>query len=497
MSPLSSTLVLAVESLVVAAIVLALFSARRRMGLGPLYAFVGATQYLQTVLAASLYVPFVGGTHVSPGSVVLFTSSLFAILLVYVREDVPATRSLIYGLVVANVSLTVLSAITHVQVAASGARNILGMPREVFEVNPRVFVVGTVTLVADAVLLIVIYEGIFARARRLPLFGRVLASLLLVVYFDSVVFSVGSFYGQPGLGAAIAGNLVGKTFSAGLFALVLWGYLRVGFGRETDAAEPRDPLGILTYRQRYEAVRTERDSLLRENELREQRDRLREEMTAAMVHDLRNPLAVLGVALSIITDALGKSSRRTADETLDLAKSATAQMLGLVNQILDLSRLESGDLPLEKTACEMRTLVEHVVAHGALAARARRVTLHVDIADGARVFGDVAMLRRVIQNLLDNAIKFAPDGGHVTIRARPGDKGTRVEVEDDGDGVPEDLRANLFQKFGRGRHPRSGSGLGLAFCRLAVEAHGGRIELAKDARSGAGATFRVELPAPP
>ncbi len=271
---------LAAEVLFVAVVILALFHYRVRFGLSPLFLFIGSHQYLQTVLAATVYLPLVGEYSTSPGSAVLFTSSLFAILLVYLREDVPQTRRMIYGIVFANVMLTLLSLITNAQMKSGIAINILQIPDDFFQINPRIFIAGTLVLLCDSVLVIVLYEFLFSRARALPLFPRILIALLTVVFFDSIVFSVLSFWGRPIFWTVLGGQLIGKTITGAAFGTLLFIYLSYfdeAKSEESESRKFRDVFSILTYRERYEQVRIEKEEQARRHDeaIRESEQRYR------------------------------------------------------------------------------------------------------------------------------------------------------------------------------------------------------------------------------
>jgi signal transduction histidine kinase len=168
------------------------------------------------------------------------------------------------------------------------------------------------------------------------------------------------------------------------------------------------------------------------------------------------------------------------------------KLLALIDAILDVSRLESGGFPIEMNLGDLATVVGDVVASFQALAAEHRITLRVETETLPALRFDDGLLRRVVENLVGNAIKFTPAGGTVRVRLEPRDGGARLSVSDDGPGIEPELAARLFSKFVTGRRPGRGSGLGLAFCRLAVEAHGGTIRLDQSSRRGA--TFEVALP---
>ncbi len=224
---------------------------------------------------------------------------------------------------------------------------------------------------------------------------------------------------------------------------------------------------------------------------------LREELTHMLIHDLRSPLTVLTNSLEFIKGCLGGSEGEELTSVLALAEKAGDRMLHLINNLLDINKLESGQLSLQREAVDVRSLLENGAAE--LAPLAAQAQISVEISadsDLPPLDVDPGLINRVICNLLDNAIKFTPDGGHIRLWARPESTATMlIGVSDNGPGIPPEAQARLFKKFEQvlsteGR--RSGTGLGLPFCRLAVEAHGGQIWV--ESAVGKGSTFFVRLP---
>ena len=219
--------------------------------------------------------------------------------------------------------------------------------------------------------------------------------------------------------------------------------------------------------------------------------RAREELTRAMVHDLRNPAVSIMGSLELLrgSDGLSDVDRKLVETAERNAKRQDA----LIEEILELSRLEEGALPVRRTETSLGTLIADVLRLTAPRAEAKGVALRSEVADALPpVFVDPDLIARVLENLVGNAIKFSPPGaGPVKVSARPSGEFVEVRVSDSGPGVEEELRSRLFQKFAPGNLAGRGAGLGLAFCRLAVEANGGRIRLE---RSGSGSVFAFSVP---
>jgi signal transduction histidine kinase len=220
---------------------------------------------------------------------------------------------------------------------------------------------------------------------------------------------------------------------------------------------------------------------------------MRDDLTHAMVHDLRNPLNIVSGVLAMLRELPGLTAGSEEEQMLDIARHSTARMLELVNGILGISQLESGRMPLDPVTFDLDEMVTDVLDAQRPLAKEKQLTLETDgNGSGVGIEADQNVLQRVLENLVGNAIKFTPQGGIVSVTVEPLATSVEIAVSDTGPGVPVEIRDQLFNKFVRGGQAERGSGLGLAFCRMAVEAHGGSIWLDTDRESGA--TFRVTLP---
>ena len=237
---------------------------------------------------------------------------------------------------------------------------------------------------------------------------------------------------------------------------------------------------------------------LRANQRRlEEAQAAREQFVQMLVHDLRNPLASLLSALELVEEfgELAGPQR----EFFDMARRNGQTLLGMVNDVLDVSRAESSGLALECVPLPAAGLVTRALARVKPLAAAKSVTLALDAAPEApAVLADEEKITRVLANLLGNAVRFTPAGGRVSISAAADGAALCFAVRDGGPGLPEDVRRVIFEKFNpAARGAGASTGLGLAFCKAVAEAHGGSV--AVDSEPGRGSTFslRVPLAAPP
>ena len=257
------------EALTTALLLLGLFRMRSRLGLAPLYITLGVFQPIQVLLASSIYVEVLPGLVISPGSVIMFTASLFAVLLVYIREDAIEARKVIYGIMVANLTMTLLLLVFGVQLGFPDTLNFLGLPREIFNQGARVMSTGTIALFGDVILIIFVYEAVRRFIPRVP-FLRIYLTMVIILTFDTLVFATGAFYGQPNYGSIVLAGIVGKVGMAAFYAAALTIYLR--FMEPADrvgsaAGQPfRDIFYALTYREKYEIERDRAEEVLRESE---------------------------------------------------------------------------------------------------------------------------------------------------------------------------------------------------------------------------------------
>jgi signal transduction histidine kinase/CheY-like chemotaxis protein len=254
-------------------------------------------------------------------------------------------------------------------------------------------------------------------------------------------------------------------------------------GREARLASLRD----ITELQRVEQLKAE---------IRERRrlDQLKDELIGTVSHELRTPLTIIKGAIDNLREGIAGALQPRQSEIVTIAARNIDRLAKMINNLLDLSRLESGSTRINRRAVDLRSIISDITT-GLKLAETSRVELSSDLpSELPEVEGDPEMLGQVVTNLLDNALRYARTRVVISAALEGGE--VRVDVVDDGPGIPEDKVGALFNKFvqinrtaGRGY---KGTGLGLAICKEILSLHGGRIEVASVV--GAGTRFSFRLP---
>jgi signal transduction histidine kinase/DNA-binding response OmpR family regulator len=225
--------------------------------------------------------------------------------------------------------------------------------------------------------------------------------------------------------------------------------------------------------------------------------RHKSEFLASMSHELRTPLnAIIGFSEVLLERMSGELNERQDDYLRDIWSSGK-HLLELLNEILDLSKIEAGQMALNRSEFPVRESLEYCLSMVRERALKQRILLSLEVDPQVSLLdADRLRFRQIVLNLLSNAVKFTPDGGRVTVRAFIRDQDLVVEVADTGPGVPAEERQRIFDAFQQGaRHAEQaeGTGLGLTLCKQILELHGGRIWV--DSEAGQGSTFGFALPA--
>ena len=237
--------------------------------------------------------------------------------------------------------------------------------------------------------------------------------------------------------------------------------------------------------------------IVRDITARKEMERMKGEFVSTVSHELRTPLTSIRGSLGLIAGgAVGKVSKK-ALKMIDMAEKNTERVIKLVNDILDMEKLESGSMEFRFKAVDLTRLVKHGIEINRGYADQHNIEFVLgDSTEGLKVNGDSDRLIQVLANLLSNAAKFSPEGENVEIAVSRQNGVARVSVSDRGPGIPEDFRDNVFAKFTQAdssdTRKAGGTGLGLNISKTIVDKHGGTIGF--DTEAGVGTTFYFELP---
>ncbi|MDA0746606.1 MAG: response regulator [bacterium] len=216
----------------------------------------------------------------------------------------------------------------------------------------------------------------------------------------------------------------------------------------------------------------------------------KDNLTQMIIHDLKNPLTGIKANLEIV----GMEELKETQECLEAAQRSCDLLFNMIQDLLDISKMEEGQLNLNLETFPLSELIQALAREFEHPAKAEEKEIVPEVqSDLPPISGDRNLLYRTLSNLLINAIKHTTRKGTITVRAFQENDSARVEVADTGHGIPKDYREKIFEKFGQVEsRQRSGTGLGLTFCKMAVESHGGKIWV--ESVEGEGSTFIFVIP---
>ena len=251
------------EFLLLSSCILLLFKLRTKLGLAPLYILLGAVQFLQANLGGSLSFIFLDEYLIYPGSIILFSGVLSAVLLVYIKEGVASARALIIGIVVSNIVMALLFEVTYLQqIIVSKFNNTAVDPDSIFNVNFKYLFSGTTILLIDFLLLVILYQYLILKFKKLPFFLVLFISFWAILVFDAIAFNVALFYGTPTFKTSLSGHLLGKSVAAVAYSIMLYLYVKYLDNKyETTtfiANQERDIFSIINYRKKYKDLKIQK-----------------------------------------------------------------------------------------------------------------------------------------------------------------------------------------------------------------------------------------------
>jgi len=272
------------------------------------------------------------------------------------------------------------------------------------------------------------------------------------------------------------------------------------FAFEHRIVRPDGGLGVLE--ARGEVIRGEDGAPLRmlgtgqDITARYEIERAKDEFVSIVSHELRTPLTSIRGSLGLLVGGALATSPAKAERMLEIALGSTDRLVRLINDMLDIERMNSGKAEIERRSCDAQELVGDAAESMQSAADQAGVALHVS-GESAGLWADPDRIMQTLTNLLSNAIKFSPRGGHVWLTVDRGEGELVFRVRDEGRGIPSDQREHIFERFQQvdssDARDKGGTGLGLAICRSIVEQHGGRIWV--ESTTDQGSTFQFTLPA--
>ncbi len=276
----------------------------------------------------------------------------------------------------------------------------------------------------------------------------------------------------------------------------------IASGADAYVALPTQPAVVRAYIERLllrrRAERDMRDALDRarrfEQALKES-ERMKDDLIHMLVHDLKSPISSVMGLLDHSIEMLRGGGDMGVEELLSLARSESQHLLNLAANILDVRRMKEGQMPYSPGVIASLTELAKEALGDVVGGPKDRNFGFLVRPEAERVYGDPKLLRRVLANLMANAIKHTRRGGYIDFRAWRQDDGFVLSVRDDGEGIPEADQKRIFNAFEQSRHTvhdRYDTGMGLTFCKLAVEKHGGRIWV--ESKVGRGSTFYFTLP---
>jgi signal transduction histidine kinase len=228
-------------------------------------------------------------------------------------------------------------------------------------------------------------------------------------------------------------------------------------------------------------------------------DRLKDDFVATVSHELRTPLTSMMGFLEMLRDEEAGKLSEEQSRFLAIVYRSSERLQRLVGDLLFVARLDANGLQMRYGSVQVDDVVRDCVEASSAIARSRDIEFVTDLEEVPSIRADRERLGQLVSNLVSNAIKFTPDGGHVTVRTRHEDDVIALEVEDDGIGIPEAEQSRVFQRFFRSstatQQAIPGTGLGLVISKAIAEAHGGSMSLRSE--EGRGTCFRVELPLQP
>jgi len=489
------------EILLISFIIVVLYNQRNRFGLFLLFIFIGSNQYLQTIISATIYLKIFDDYLFSPGSVVLFSSSIFTILLVYIKEGVHKTRTLIYGILLTNITLTIFSAITSVQLNMAGSINLLTIPKEIFNVNVKMFLIGTFLLILDSAFIIIIYEFILIKLSKINIFWTLIISMFTVLYLDSIIFSLFTFQSNELFINIFIGNIIGKSISGFIFTLVLYVYIvYIDKSKYLEKLKinknAKDIFSIISYRERFELLQEEKTQVEELKNNLSESNKNKDKFFSIVSHDLRSPVGSIVGFLKFMDENFNSFNNEQLRKNIKMLYDSSKKAFDLLTNILDWSRIQMDKIQVNPVSFSINEIVNESINLLIDSANKKQIVISFNCIKNYNVYADKDMIRSVIRNLLTNAIKFTNIGKEININIESDSNEVIISVQDNGVGIDKEIAEKLFEAKStittRGTDNEIGTGLGLNLSAEFVRRNYGKIWL--ESKIAKGSTFTFTLP---
>ncbi|MDI6641105.1 MAG: ATP-binding protein, partial [Elusimicrobiota bacterium] len=236
-------------------------------------------------------------------------------------------------------------------------------------------------------------------------------------------------------------------------------------------------------------------TVLRDITLEKEIDKMKDDFLHSITHDLRNPMTSIRGFLKFLSDGIGGPLTQQQRKMIETIDRASSRLLGMINDILDLAKLESGRIDLQLVKCDLLQIANRVLELLQPQIEKKQIRIKVELLDGKKeavIVADVQLMERLLNNLVGNAIKFTPENGSISVLISDMEDKVETKVIDTGEGIPQEYLNVIFDKFKQVTGQRKGgTGLGLAICKYIVEAHKGKIWVESKLNEGSKFCFYI------
>ena len=515
------------QGALVAFIIFLLFHFRRQLGIKVLFSCMVLFQFIQVFLSSTFTLSITNSFNVSPGSSVFFTATIFTLLVLYIKEGASEIGKTIYGLLVINlIMLIIIQSFRWNLNEVSG--NSLDITMNLFSNSTFDLLVGSLVLFLDSLLLIVIFEFISKHVRFL--FLRIFLTILIVIIFDTLLYSIIAFWDFEYMNTIIISGLISRGIFAVFYSILFYFYLR-WFDSSDEEMYPfkmKDVFQSISYKQKFESVAHDIKKVKEEREIEQiilnmekekqidelafantkinfQKQALKKEKELSKLktrfisttsHEFRTPLSVINFSAGSIKRYLSKMEPKTIVEKLSKIENQVLHMTNLLDDILIVGQADAGEMKNKPLKVNLGKFIDEIIEEVYSSHKKPHKIVLLDDKElkSSDIFIDEKLGRNIFINLLNNAVKFSPDSDKVTVELSSEKKYIIISITDSGIGISELELKSIFMPFIRGENVDliQGTGLGLSIVKEAVDVMGGKIIV--NSVVGKGTSFIVKIP---